>query len=344
VSRHQEHKAEKALQSWRQDRDEASELLNIAQHFEGEDTSDLLLAKDEKLFLCVTNTALVEERRGQGHFEGRSSGVSIPIGSIGGRSIRYRVGSSRGQYVQGTPTPTAIDHGNTYITNKRVVFLGSSQTRECLFSKLIGFEHDPAGSTTFSVSNRQKATVISYGAQVGGMFSFRLDLAIAHYRNTLPEFIASLERNLDEVNAHEPSVAEVVGPVKSREHPSRAPRSRWPYISLIPIGFGAWAPIYAGAKARQRTWILLGISWSAVVLAGFIKSTLSQSDSPAATAWPACGPSLPRSTPRCPAPPATVVFQSIESRALCQSRLRWWSTSTTQWAMSVSRLLATSRG
>lgn len=24
-------------------------------------------------------------------------------------------------------------------------------------------------------------------------------------------------------------------------------RARWPYIALIPFGFGAWAPIYAGA-------------------------------------------------------------------------------------------------
>lgn len=51
--------------------------------------------------------------------------------------------------------------------------------------------------------------------------------------------------------------------------------SRWPYISLIPIGLGAWAPIYAGVKARQRSWILLGIVWSAIVVAGFVKNSLS---------------------------------------------------------------------
>ncbi len=53
-----------------------------------------------------------------------------------------------------------------------------------------------------------------------------------------------------------------------------AGRSRWPYLSLIPIGFGAWAPIYAGVKARQRSWILLGVLWCAIVLAGFIKSSV----------------------------------------------------------------------
>lgn len=46
--------------------------------------------------------------------------------------------------------------------------------------------------------------------------------------------------------------------------------SRWPYISLVPIGLGAWAPIYAGVKARRPAWILLGVLWCAIVIAGFI--------------------------------------------------------------------------
>jgi hypothetical protein len=46
--------------------------------------------------------------------------------------------------------------------------------------------------------------------------------------------------------------------------------SRWPYISLVPIGLGAWAPIYAGVKARRTAWILLGVLWSAIVIAGYI--------------------------------------------------------------------------
>jgi DNA uptake protein ComE-like DNA-binding protein len=54
-----------------------------------------------------------------------------------------------------------------------------------------------------------------------------------------------------------------------------AERSRWPFISLIPLGLGAWAPIYAGVKARQRSWIALGILWSVVVLAGVLKNSIS---------------------------------------------------------------------
>jgi hypothetical protein len=49
------------------------------------------------------------------------------------------------------------------------------------------------------------------------------------------------------------------------------------YISLIPIGLGAWAPVYAGLKARKRLWTLLGVLWTAIVVAGFIKNGTSRS-------------------------------------------------------------------
>lgn len=49
-------------------------------------------------------------------------------------------------------------------------------------------------------------------------------------------------------------------------------RSRWPWISLIPIGLGAWAPIYAGVRARRWSWILLGVLCCAVVIGGFVKN------------------------------------------------------------------------
>ena len=59
--------------------------------------------------------------------------------------------------------------------------------------------------------------------------------------------------------------------------PHPAPRSRWPYISLVPIGLGAWAPIYAGVKARRPVWIALGAVWSAFVIAGFIADSVKDS-------------------------------------------------------------------
>ena len=51
-----------------------------------------------------------------------------------------------------------------------------------------------------------------------------------------------------------------------------AHRSRWPYISLIPIGFGAWAPIYAGVKAREPKWVALGALWTAMIVIALLVS------------------------------------------------------------------------
>jgi hypothetical protein len=53
-------------------------------------------------------------------------------------------------------------------------------------------------------------------------------------------------------------------------HPAQPARVLWPWISLIPIGLGAWAPIYAGARARRALWIALGVLWSLMVIAGFV--------------------------------------------------------------------------
>ncbi len=172
------HKAKKATKAyeeasahWLEQLTWYKQLLQTAREFNGTGSSELVLGSGEAVFYKVTGAALIEERRQPGHYEDRSSGVSIPVGSLGGRSVRYRVGASRGHYVQGAPTPTAIDTGTVYITNKRVIFQGRKQTRECTFAKLIGFSHDDAGGiTTFSVSNRQKPTTVRYGPALSGAF------------------------------------------------------------------------------------------------------------------------------------------------------------------------------
>lgn len=201
-----------ALQHWQATQANYSEMLDTAKSFNGMASDQLMLASGEALFLTVTNTALVEDRVTGGHYQGGSTGVSFPIGSIGGRSIRYRVGANRGHYVQGTPTPTAIDTGSTHITNQRVVFQGAKQTRECEFSKLIGFQHDDAaGTTTFSVSNRQKAVTVVYGHNAAPTFDFRLDLALAHFKGTVDQLVAALENDLQTISGEKPLAPTTLG-------------------------------------------------------------------------------------------------------------------------------------
>ena len=196
---------EQALTAWQADRDAQAQLLDVAQNFDGTGAENILLKSGEAVFYKVTGVALVEDRRGPGHYAGRSQGVSIPIGSLKGRTVRYRVGVNKGHFVQGAPVATAIDTGTCFITNQRVIFQGGKQTRECAFAKLVGYEHDDAdGSTTFSVSNRQKPTTIHYGRELSGSFDFRCDLALAHFRGTLDEFVSELKEGLDELDRHRP--------------------------------------------------------------------------------------------------------------------------------------------
>lgn len=217
--RHREKQAarvyQRELTHWQQQRDECAEAIEIARTYTGEPAAGtyagqpatgIMLKPGERIFAAgMQGAALIEDRRGPGHWEGRSSGVSVPIGSLGGRSVRYRVGSSQGHYVQGAPTPTAIDTGTVYVTNMRVIFQGTRQTRECLFSKLVGFQHDDtAGTTVFSVSNRQKPMTVYYGPEMSAWFRFRLDLALAHYRDDVAAFIAQLQDDLASLDAHRP--------------------------------------------------------------------------------------------------------------------------------------------
>ena len=204
--RHQTRKAAKAYSQWEQARDGYAELLEVAQGYNGSSCNEIMLGAGEAVFYKVSGAALIEERRGQGHYQGRSAGVSIPVGSIAGRSVRYRAGASRGHFVQGAPSPAAIDTGTVFITSKRVIFQGARQTRECAFAKLIGFQHsDTEGSTTFSVSNRQKPTTIGYGPALSSAFDFRLDLALAHFRGTVGDLVRQLQAELASLDAERPA-------------------------------------------------------------------------------------------------------------------------------------------
>lgn len=203
---------QQALDRWTALRDGYAELLRVARDYKGSPSNEVMLGSGEAVFYKVTGAALIEDRRGQAHYQGRSSGVSIPVGSIGGHSVRYRVGASRGHYVQGAVTPAAIDTGTVYITNKRVIFQGARQTRECAFAKLIGVRHsDNEGTTTFSVSNRQKPTTIRYGPKLSGSFDFRLDLALAHFRGTVQDIVHQLQAELAQINARRPGAPAGIG-------------------------------------------------------------------------------------------------------------------------------------
>jgi len=188
-----------------------------AQTFTGDDAASVpglhMRAKaGERVYLCVQGAALVEPRRGPGHWEGRSQGVSVRV--PGTRSMRYRVGASRGQYVQGAERPTPIDNGELVVTDHRAVFLGQQQTREWDWSKLLGIEHaDNLPWTSIAVSNRQKTSGVLYDVANEEQIRFTLDLAVATAEGTRPQFVAELTQELESARAQLPPPAAIPPPV-----------------------------------------------------------------------------------------------------------------------------------
>jgi hypothetical protein len=192
-----------ALAAWQAEHDELAAVLEAARTKSGLPAESLVLKPNEAVFARVAQVGLIEMRRGAGHYAGASQGVSIPIGSIGGRSVRYRVGASRGHYVQGTPHPEAVDIGELTMTNQRIVFLGRAKTIECAFTKLVAIQQSP-GEISVSVSNRQAPTVVFFGPQLDGWMKLRLDLCLSLFRGDEAAFEASVEESLRQLEAEMP--------------------------------------------------------------------------------------------------------------------------------------------
>jgi hypothetical protein len=205
--KHKENKAEKEyeahLQAWQSEHDELTAVLQAATTRQGLASSDIMLKRGEMVFATVSNASLVEDRRGPGHYAGRSQGVSIPIGSVGGRSIRYRVGASKGHFVQGDLHAEGVDAGQLIFTNQRVLFVGSKKTVECAFAKLISADVED-GDIYLSVSNRQNVTRVHYGSKLDGWVHIRLALAMSIARGDADQFAAQVQAQLNELEAKKP--------------------------------------------------------------------------------------------------------------------------------------------
>jgi hypothetical protein len=200
-------------------------LIALAQGEGGTDPEwPLLMGSGERLFSTIQGCGLYEPRRGAGHWEGRSAGVSVPTGIMG---IRVRLGKSAGTYVQGTEAPTVIDSGNASITSERVVFQGSKYTREWEYSKLIGIVHDAERpATAIQVANRQKTSGIVYpGVTSWEPVRLALTVAVAVFRGEAAETIKELQDELAQLDASaQPNpiqpVSDQAAPPAAREDPA----------------------------------------------------------------------------------------------------------------------------
>ncbi len=195
--------AQAAVSDWTHQINELRGLVSVASGHSAEGVTALVLTPGEVGVAQISHVSLVEERKGAGQWKGGSQGVSFPIGRIAGRPVRYRVGQTRGHYVQGEPTPTAVDTGILTITSQRIVYQGTNRTAECRFAKLLGIQHGEGGLTV-SVSNRQKPMIVHFGVALDDWVSNRLTIALALYHGDAAATVAQLESQIRELEAAKP--------------------------------------------------------------------------------------------------------------------------------------------
>jgi hypothetical protein len=234
---------ESKMRRWEERRRARQDQLGLALNYRGSASADILLTQGEALFYTLTGAGLVENRRKPGHYRGGSSGVSVGFGPV-----RTRVGSTRGRYTQGPVVPTVIDAGTAYVTNKRVVFRGGKQTRECRFQRLIGVSYE-ARSVTLSLTNRQHPVELRTG-NVAADFAFYLQLALAHYRGTVPELVSRCRAELAQIDATRP-VAMSASSAAARHKRDTSPLER-PRPQVIGQIEGADAPAGGLTPERKR--------------------------------------------------------------------------------------------
>ncbi len=201
--KHKERKAAEAAAETVSRRKVLGDYLAIALTYAGQDATSfpaVVLKAGERGYFTFTGVGLIEPRQAAGHWEGHSQGVSIPVPGM--RSVRYRVGATKGHYVPGPELPTSIDTGSFSLTSLRAVFVGGAQTREWDWAKLIAIQHsDTHPWTNFAVSNRQKTSGILYGADHAEQVRFWIDFAVAKATGGTAGLAAELEQEIDALPA-----------------------------------------------------------------------------------------------------------------------------------------------
>ncbi len=86
--------------------------------------------------------------------------------------------------------------GTAYVTDQRVVFMGSTQTPEFAFETLVGYErHCESAYIRFSAANRQGPRCIGYGTQ-GDASCLQQDLAHSTYASQRDASVARIQQEL----------------------------------------------------------------------------------------------------------------------------------------------------
>jgi hypothetical protein len=153
---------------------------------------------DEEVILIASNVHLVESRKGPNRFRGSSAGVSVRLS----RRVSVRSGSFSGESLSTASIPTIVDSGQFVITTKRAVFTGPKETREFVYTKLLGVNRqsfDASNSVIYlPVSARKSVSGIGTGNSSLDVIQNRLAIALELRSKTKFQMIAELRSQLDQ--------------------------------------------------------------------------------------------------------------------------------------------------
>lgn len=246
---------QQALAGWEADDSEVAKMITAAETYKGASDSvagTVVLKRGEKIFYSLPAVSLVEVQRAPGQYTGGYSGFSFRLT----RSVRYHVGGSRGTYVQGAEQLKVTDEGSATITNQRVVFAGAKNAREWNYSKLVSIEHDDQRPVTMiGVSSRQKISGLVYPVEAAGGFRFGLSLSLAHYRDDVAGFVATLESEQSAHRAERPSEPAPARP----EDATASAAALLGVLKTIYTGKPQWKPRSRIALGLVSAFVTLGL-------------------------------------------------------------------------------------
>ena len=190
------------LWAWQAENERLRALVEKARAFRGFtgkeiDRVPVALRPGERVYAIIVGARLIEPRSAGGIWHGVS--VRVP----GSKSMRHRVGATKGSRVRGADSRKEVDAGTAVITDKRVAFAGSKQSREWEWAKCLGVRRQ-ADVPSAAISSTQRTSGIAYDAETTGDLRFRLELAYAVGTGEDDDLIAELEGELTAHQARRP--------------------------------------------------------------------------------------------------------------------------------------------
>lgn len=128
-------------------------------------------------------------------------------------AIASEVGLIESRTSEGVAEPTLIDEGKFVITDKRGIFVGTNETREFVWSKLVQHQAEPLASAMvlyLSLSNRQKVSGIGADEKSVKDMQQRIEFAVAVGLEREAQFLDKLKTQIAALKVEMLASAEIV--------------------------------------------------------------------------------------------------------------------------------------